>query len=174
MSNEHEKKNLSQSEVNTNVNKGLTNLKILAKIKSNNKLTFSDDQFTIDEWNYIQPLRRWWTQESRTVTISKLEEFINNIFEIIDTVYNSALGTETEDISNSYYVSTATTTFKSENSTILLNFVTEIGNAIIGLNNLKQTYKHDITTVSSLEMIIEKLNVRSKKITGILRVNIGK
>ena len=174
MNNEHEKKNLSESEVNMTVNRGLTNLKILAKIKSNNKLTFTEDRFTIDEWTYTQPLRRWWTQESRSVTINKLEEFINNIFEIIDAIYTSALGVETGDIKNSYYITTASAAFKSENSTILLNFVTEIGNAIIGLNNLKQTYKHDITTVSSLEMIIEKLNVRSKKITGILKVNIGK
>lgn len=174
MNNEHEKKNLSESEVNMTVNRGLTNLKILAKIKSNNKLTFTEDRFTIDEWTYTQPLRRWWTQESRSVTINKLEDFINNIFEIIDAIYTSALGVETGDIKNSYYITTASAAFKSENSTILLNFVTEIGNAIIGLNNLKQTYKHDITTVSSLEMIIEKLNVRSKKITGILKVNIGK
>ena len=61
--------------------------------------------------------------------------------------------------------------FKSENSTILLTFVTEIQNAIIGLNNLKQTYKLDISTVSSLEMIIEKLNVRAKKVTNILTIN---
>ena len=32
------------------------------------------------------------------------------------------------------------------------------------------TYKSDISTVSSLEIIIEKLNVRVKKIAGILQV----
>ena len=166
--------NLSDSEVSLNVNSALTNLKILAKIKSNNKLSFADEQFSIDEWTYTQPLRRWWTQESRSGTIQKLENFINNVFSLIDNIYTSAVGNKAGDIQNSYYTRSAATTFKSENSTILLNFVTEIENAIIGLNNLKQTYKHDISTVSSLEMIIERLNVRSKKITNILQLNTGK
>ena len=36
--------------------------------------------------------------------------------------------------------------------------------------NLKQTYKTDISTVSSLDIIIEKLNVRVKKIQGLLSI----
>ena len=174
MDDDTHRQNLSDSEVTINVNSALTNLKILAKIKSNNKLSFTDEQFSIDEWTYTQPLRRWWTQESRSGTIQKLENFINSVFSLIDSIYTNAIGDEGSNIQNSYYTRSAASTFKSENSTILLNFVTELEHAIIGLNNLKQTYKHDISTVSSLEMIIERLNVRSKKITNILQLNISK
>ena len=61
--------------------------------------------------------------------------------------------------------------FKQENSKLLISFVTEIKNAITGISNLKHTYKKDIATVSSLEVIIEKLSVREKKISEILSVN---
>tara|TARA_B110000211_G_scaffold78923_1_gene92552 strand:- start:1976 stop:2497 length:522 start_codon:yes stop_codon:yes gene_type:complete len=163
------KTNLSNSEMNNDINQCLTNLKILAKIKKNNKLVFFDDKFIIDEWNYTQPLRRWWTEESRSATITHLEAFIQKCFSIIDTIYQNecALNDETT-ISNSYYI--PETAFKEKNSNILLQFITELNNAIDGLLNLKQTYKTDITIVSSLEMLIEKLNVRAKKISGILAV----
>lgn len=166
-------KHLSNSELDTKVNSILTNLKILAKIKTDNKLSFIDGKFVIDEWNYSQPIRRWWTQESRQQTVNKLDDFVTSLFRLIDTIYdNEVSGAPSDDnITNSYYVTNSSNTFKSENSTILLTFITEIQNAIIGLNNLKQTYKLDISTVSSLEMIIEKLNVRAKKVTNILTIN---
>ena len=46
-----------------------------------------------------------------------------------------------------------------------------MNNAASGLGNLKSTYKDDITTVSSLEIIIEKINVRVNKINSILSIN---
>jgi len=161
---------LSNSEVDSQVTKALTNLKIISKIQTENKLTFIKDKPIIDEWNYTQPIRRWWSSESRALTIKKLEDFLVSLFAIIDSIYNNEMDGSTNDITNSYYVATSINTFKEENSTVLLTFVTEINNAISGLNNLKQTYKQDISTVSSLEMIIEKLNVRAKKITNILKV----
>ena len=167
-------KHLSSSELDTKVNSILTNLKILAKVKTDNKLSFTNGQFVIDEWNYSQPVRRWWTQESRQHTIDKLDDFVTSLFRLIDNIYDNAVGANSADdtnITNSYYHTNSSKMFKSENSTILLTFVTEIQNAIIGLNNLKQTYKLDISTVSSLEMIIEKLNVRAKKVTNILTIN---
>ena len=166
---------LSKSEIDNNVTSALTNLKILSKIKTENKISYSNEKFVIDEWDVTQPIRRWWSQESRKITISKLEDFVESLFAIIDNIYNSEIESSNDnDITNSYYTPLAKNTFRAENSTILLTFVTEINNAIVGLNNLRQTYKHDISTISSLEMIVEKMNVRSKKITNILKINKGK
>tara|TARA_B110000971_G_scaffold95638_1_gene98340 strand:+ start:16766 stop:17293 length:528 start_codon:yes stop_codon:yes gene_type:complete len=167
---------LSNSEINGKVTQVITNLKILAKIKTNNKLTYKGDQFIIDEWNYTQPVRRWWTKESRTNTLQKLEEFVESLFNIIGQIYNNEIKNDdvVKDVENSYYAPKANITFQSENSSILLSFVTEMQGAIIGLNTLKHTYKHDITTVSSLEMIIEKINVRVKKITNIMKIHKSK
>ena len=161
---------LSTSEMDTRVNKILTNLKILARIKTDNKLSFAEGQFVIDEWNYSQPIRRWWTKESRRQTIECLDDFVSNLFSLIDNIYDAEMKRDDNTITNSYYIASSALKFKEENSTMLLTFVKEIQNAITGLNNLKQTYKLDISTVSSLEMIIEKLNVRAKKVTNILTI----
>ena len=162
--------NLSNSEIELRISNSLTNLKILSKLRSNNKLSFSNNKFLIDEWTYSQPLRRWWTHESRNNTLSHLETFIGELFKIIDSIYSREVNND--ELVDDYYPDTdSSNVFKEENSKILLQFVTEIGNANIGLNNLKRTYKNDTATVSSLEIIIERLNVRSTKIAGILTLS---
>lgn len=170
MSGENEEiSNLSNSEYNTKTSNALTNLKILAKIKADNKVQCEDGQFVIDEWTYTQGMRRWWNKDSRKITLDALENFISDTFSLIDQIYSDEFTNNRDNnITNSYYVNEA---FKDKNSSILLSFVTEMNNAITGLNNLKHTYRHDITTVSSLEMIIEKLNVRAKKISNLLTVS---
>lgn len=160
--------NLSESEIEAKLSNSLTNLKILSKLKSNNKLSFADNKFLIDEWTYSQPLRRWWSQESRNNTLTHLENFITELFSIIDSIYSREVN-RGNDIDDEYYPDMNTAEiFKKENSKILLQFVTEIGHAITGLNNLKRTYKSDTAIVSSLEIIIERLDVRTRKIAGIL------
>ena len=163
---------LSSSEIDNKVQECLTNLKILAKVQTDNKLSYSEGKFYIDEWSWSQPARRWWYESGRTETIKDLENFIDKVFTTIDAIYNSECNTVPNDIKNSYYINITQkpAVFKEENSNILLQFSTEITNAISGISNLKTTYKSDISTVSSLEIIIEKLNVRVKKIAGILQV----
>ena len=147
----------------------MTNLKILAKIKADNKVQCEEGQFVIDEWNYTQGMRRWWNKDSRKITLESLENFISETFSLIDQIYSDEFTNNKDtNITNSYYVNEA---FKDKNSSILLSFVTEMNNAITGLNNLRHTYRHDISTCSSLEMIIEKLNVRAKKISNLLTVS---
>ena len=157
--------NLSESEIDARIGNSFTNLKILGKLRSNNKLSYTNNKFSIDEWNYSQPLRRWWSHESRSNTLEHLENFVENLFETIDLIYSKEVN---EDIDDDYYQETSNMVFKDENSKILLRFVNEISGAIKGLNNLKRTYKNDTSTVSSLEIIIEKLDVRSRKIAGVL------
>lgn len=164
---------LSSSEIDRKVQECITNLKILAKINIDNKLSSEENKFYIDEWSWTQPARRWWYESGRSETIKDLENFIEKVFTTIDAIYNSECSNPPTDIKNSYYINITQkpAVFKEENSNILLQFSTEITNAIGGLSNLKTTYKSDISTVSSLEIIIEKLNVRVKKIAGILRVH---
>lgn len=164
---------LSSSEIDNKVQQCITNLKILAKLQTDNKLSYEEDKFYIDGWSWTQPTRRWWNESGRTTTIKNLENFIDLVFGTIDAIYNSECNNTVTDVANSYYINITQkpSVFKEENSNILLQFSTEIINAIGGLSNLKTTYKSDISTVSSLEIIIEKLNVRVKKIAGILRVH---
>lgn len=146
----------------------LANLKILSAIKIGQKLGYFQNKFYIDEDSYISSGTRWWNKSSRNETISQLEKFVSNVFKSIDNIYSNEA-----NIKNNYYTDIVgvSKTFKEENSTILLTYNSEINNCIKGLSNLKQTYKDDISTVSSLDIIIEKLNVRVKKIQGLLQID---
>ena len=154
----------------------MTNLKILSSIKVGNKLSYEKTTkvFVIDEWTYKQPFVRYYYNESRKATVKHLEEFVSEVFSAIDAVYSSEVSEPYNNVQNTYYtdVTKSKSVFKEENSTLLLSYVSEIQNCISGSNNLKQTYKEDITTCSSIEIIVEKLNVRVKKIQNILSVKL--
>ena len=172
------KDNLSSSEMEQLNDYSMTNLKILSNIKVGNKICYdkSGDRFVIDEWTYAQPFTRWWNDEGRKVTIKSLEKFVNKVFEAINHIYSSEISEPYADVKNTYYTDLTQThrVFKEHNSTLLLSFINEMQNCSTGLSNLKQTYKDDIAIVSSLDIIIEKMNVRIKKIHNILQVNFSK
>lgn len=165
---------MSSSEIDLKNDHCITNLKILSKLKVGDKLCFDQrvQRFYIDEWSVTQPLTRWWSSEGRIPTIKSLEDFVAIVFKTIDNIYNNEVTEPYGDVQNTYYTDIVgkATVFKEENSAILLSFVNEMRNAIGGIGNLKQTYIDDVSTVSSLDIIIEKLNVRVKKIQGILQI----
>ena len=166
--------NMSSSELDKKTDYCLTNLKILAKIKVGDKLCFDEQLqlFVLDEWSYTQPLTRWWSSDGRKPTIKSLDEFVNVVFKTIDNIYSNEVAEPYNDVKNTYYASMTNSNhiFKEENTNLLLSFITELRNAISGISNLKQTYNNDVGTVSSLDIVIEKMNVRVKKIQGILQV----
>jgi hypothetical protein len=165
---------ISSSELDHKTDYCLTNLKILAKIKVGDKLCFDEqlEHFVIDEWAWSQPLARWWAAEGRKSTIKSLDEFITIVFKTIDTIYCNEVSEPYNDVKNTYYTSITQTNhiFKEENTNLLLSFISELRNAISGISNLKQTYNTDVGTVSSLDIVIEKMNVRVKKIQSILQI----
>lgn len=171
--------NLSNSELEKVTDKCFTNLKILANIQPGNKLYYNEElkQFDIDQAGTLgfvtQGASRWWYAQSRTTTIQNLENFSSKMMKTIDSIYNSEVSSSSSGIQNTYYsnITNPKIIFKEENSNLLLTYIKEISNAVRGLNNLKQTYVDDISTVSSLDIIIEKMNVRVKKISNILQIN---
>ena len=165
---------LSASELDNQVDYCQTNLKILSKVKVGDKLCFDpeNNKFLIDAWSCTQPLMRWWGSEGRKPTIKSLEDFINSVFKTVDSVYSSEISENYSDVQNTYYTNVANIAlvFREENSALLLMFINEMRNAIGGINNLKQTYISEVATISSLDIVIEKMNVRVKKIQGILQI----
>ncbi len=160
-------------EVDNDIQECMTNLKILGRIEPKDKLEISDNTFYINKKERTQGLKRWWSNGNRKETIKSLEEFIAKLFKTIDTIYNTELSKSNSGMSNNYYtnLNSKPDVFKQQNSNLLIAFTNEINKSITGITNLKQTYKKDIGIVSSLEIIIEKLSVREKKITEILTVN---
>ena len=160
------------NDIDNNVQLCITNLKILGCIKPKDKLYYIENNFYIDKKKTGQSIKRWFYNGNRKGTISNLETFTALLFNTIDSIYNSECSNDNKSMTNYYHsLDSKPVVFKQENSKLLISFVTEIKNAITGISNLKHTYKKDIATVSSLEVIIEKLSVREKKISEILSVN---
>jgi len=150
----------------------LTNLKILSNIKPNDKLTIVDNIFSIDSPYIVQGIYRWWNQDSRNNTILEIERLINNAFKIIDTIYCSELNTFTSKNNNYYYKqSNAEKYFQTENSQQLQIFSSELTNTIKGLQHLKLTYKQDISMCSKIDIVIDKIHIRIKKINQLLTIS---
>ena len=121
-----------------------------------------------------QGVVRWWYSDSRDESIKNLEAIINDTFNLIDSVYLSEVGGSSEsDIENNYYYkhSLPKDYFKSENSQQLQTFSIELKNSIKGLENLKLSYKDDISVCSRIDVLIEKINIRIKKVNGLLTIN---
>ena len=151
----------------------LTNLKIISNLKPNDKLTIDDNILIIDRPYYYQGVTRWWNQDSRTGTMLELEKIVNDTFNIIDNIYTSELQSKTgTTVSNNYYYkrSIPESYFKNENSQQLQSFSSELSNAIKGLQNLKLTYKNDISICSKIDVMIEKITIRIKKINSLLTI----
>lgn len=163
---------ISEQELERRKDTCLTNLKILSKIKQGDKLLYNNSTFVIDAWTYTQPLYRWYYAESRNTTIRNLEDFTDTLLNTIDIIYTNEF--QQPSLDSIYYTKvlpTAIPAFKEGNSNILLTFVSDMRNAMEGLSNLKQTYRNDISTVSAIDVLIEKINIRIKKISSILSID---
>ena len=168
----NENKNENENAIIT-VESILTNLKIISNLKPNDKLTIKDNILVIDQPYYYQGVTRWWNQDSRTGTMAELEKIVNDTFTIIDNIYTSELQSKTgSSIDNNFYYkrSIPESYFKNENSQQLQSFSSELSNAIKGLQNLKLTYKNDISICSKIDVMIEKITIRIKKINSLLTI----
>jgi hypothetical protein len=142
----------------------LENLTILSTIENGDKISWYEDKFFVYKWDYYQGLRRWWNSETRNNSITKLEEFIEDVFKTIDFIISSEIPNSN---ANSYYIrnkNKKVTSLKDETKEKLKIIVDRLLNSLNGLQNLKQTYENDLSVCSSIDILIEKINVRTKKI----------
>ena len=131
--------NLSQK---ANLENVLTNLKIIAKVSPNDKLTVIDGILVIDPPQWGQGMVRWWRLDSRNNSMSEIEKLIEDSFTIIDNIYSSEvmINSGTDIKNNFYYKRTIPQTyFETENSHQLQTFSVELTNSVKGLQNLKLT-----------------------------------
>ena len=150
------------------------NLKIISNIKPNDKLVKHGDTIKIDTPYIYQGISRYWNGDSRKDSLSHIEELVINTFTQIDLIYGNEIEQRTGGLSgtNNYY-SQGQSYFETENTQKLQIFSNELKNVISGLSNLKQTYNTDISICSRIEVVIEKINLRIKKIQELFHINIS-
>lgn len=120
-------------EEDINIDEIILNLKMISKIKQNNKMIIVNGIINVDA-RVLQPLLRWYTSDTREDTIAFITNIINSALSIVGD----------ERLSNHIY----------DKSTINQ----ELMNTIQGLDNLSATYKIDNLMVSKIDILREKIN----------------
>ena len=147
---------ITQKFIDTNI----LNLKIISKIKENDKLLANKELLEIDSPNLFQSVNRWYNNENRNITIDKLNEILEGTFKITDNLLKN---TQKNKNKNS---------LEENSSQIFQNLILEMRNSLVGLENLKKTYSNDILISSQLDLLNNKLNSRIEKMGKLFVINI--
>ena len=139
----------------------LLNLKIISNIKENDKLNSLGKIVKINQPYMLQGLERWYNKESRDNTVEKLDSIVNNSFELTEIILAREKDENEDDKS-----------LKENNNQIFQNLLYEMTNSLLGLENLKKTYKDDITISSKLDIIIKKMFNRIEKMNKLFSIKI--
>lgn len=115
----------------------LINLKVLALLEKNQKISINDNLIVIDYNTLFQGLRRWWYESNREKTIIFIDNLINNL----DTDYKKLIKKK-NTVSNNKLINTIQLYLR---------------NCIDGLENMKYTYKDDKENSNKLDNIILKI-----------------
>ena len=115
----------------------LINLKVLALLEKNQKISINDNLIVIDYNTLFQGLRRWRYESNREKTIIFIDNLINNL----DTDYKKLIKKK-NTVSNNKLINTIQLYLR---------------NCIDGLENMKYTYKDDKENSNKLDNIILKI-----------------
>lgn len=138
----------------------LINLKILSKIRSNEKLLVNEKLLNIDN-SYFQFLTRWWREESRHKTINYINHVIAEAFRFCDSTINSELNKISED-----------PIFDEDNAVILQRITQELHNCLGGLVTIKITYSEDSLIQSQLDLLMENIRNKVQWNNKLLKLNV--
>jgi len=121
----------------TEIDKIILDLQIIKQIRENDKLALIKDlgsqTISVDNYNYLSGISRWYNGYNRTTSIKYLEELTIKI-ENISKLLNEGSHTEINKL-------------LSKN----------LEDSKIGFENLKKTYETDSINHAKLNIIIEKL-----------------
>lgn len=140
------------------MNNIFVNLKIISKVKPNDKIYLNNDNFISIEYDsFLQGILRYIFKNSRSKNINNLNNFYCVVYSYIDELLNSKYLTNNKECDH-----------QNENYINALNSLKEINtyikSSINGLENLKETYINDIVTISKLDIIISKIETYVNRI----------
>ena len=139
----------------------LLNLKIISEIKAGDKISLNDKIINIDRSSYLQFLTRWYNESDRNIGLDHINLIINEAFIITDKILSKEFSQKDQG---------KTSLAHEENSHLLQRFLRELNNSCKGLSNLKNTYSDDITVTSCLELLIEKIKIKTEGFSKVLKI----
>uniref|UniRef100_A0A6C0CM16 Uncharacterized protein n=1 Tax=viral metagenome TaxID=1070528 RepID=A0A6C0CM16_9ZZZZ len=109
----------------------ILNLKMISKIKQNNKLVIINKTLHVDQ-RLLQPVFRWYTADNRYDTVNFITSVINHALDNTLHVKHPVFDVD--------------------------KMKEELLSTIQGLENLSATYKLDNLIVSKIDILIDKIN----------------
>lgn len=122
------------------------NLTVIANISSGDKLII-DDKFLNIDTSMFPSVTRWLKGVNR-----------NNILEFITNVLKEAFEANTKWVAE-------------KNGQMLIRLMSDLKNALKGLNNLKQTYPNDKLVHSEIDVMMENIQTKLHNNSTILQFN---
>ena len=162
--NSDQQDNNSETNIDMSSEMILLNLKIISQIKENEKLNINIDQLSIDN-SKCQFFTRAYYGNSRENTTIMIENIINNALSSTDKILLDAVSND--DVKDDK----RDEILREDPSQLLHRYLLVMSNSIKGLENLKVTYKDDVSVKSKLDLIIEKIKTRIEKINKVLTIN---
>lgn len=149
-------------------NRILTNLKIISKIKVNDKLSLDSDKYIIiNQNNLITSITRYIYSINRNLNIIQLNEIYDDISNLVDGYLCSKYFSYYDHSSNLEYEKYL------DLKNIIENILKDLKESKTGLFNLKKTYSYDILIDSQVDNIINKvdnvINKINKKLNDTLK-----
>ena len=142
------------------IDENILNLKIISKIKENDKLLANKSLLEIDSPHLFQSVNRWYNKENRNITIEKLNNILEGTFKITKILLEKEKDNKEEK------------SLEDNNSQIFQNLILEMKNSLVGIENLKKTYSEDILVSSQLDLLISKLSSRIEKMSKLFTIRL--
>ena len=142
------------------IDENILNLKIISKIKENDKLLANKSLLEIDSPHLFQSVNRWYNKENRNITIEKLNNILEGTFKITKILLEKEKNNKEEK------------SLEDNNSQIFQNLILEMKNSLVGIENLKKTYSEDILVSSQLDLLISKLSSRIEKMSKLFTITL--
>ena len=142
------------------IDENILNLKIISKIKENDKLLANKSLLEIDSPHLFQSVNRWYNKENRNITIDKLNNILEGTFKITKILLEKEKNNKEEK------------SLEDNNSQIFQNLILEMKNSLVGIENLKKTYSEDILVSSQLDLLISKLSSRIEKMSKLFTIRL--
>lgn len=145
------------------------NLKVLQSLDKNQKLISRGQYLNIEPVSIIpEAIRRWQRQDNRNETIKKINLIVNSAIEYIVKIENrrpirsndnkqSAKKHEKREYKEDDNI-LEDELFIVNNDTNKHNMKDYLGNALVGIKNLKETYATCSQTCARIDVIINKIN----------------
>lgn len=148
----------------------LVNLRVISKIKPQDKIDVWDARIYVVTPTYLRSLKRLLCRQNRQTSIDFIRKIINDSIEFSNALMNAKRQEHNSTTQSKSFVTEYNDNISWSNECNLRDLFEELTKCKNGLENLKVTYDDDATSVSQIEVISNNINNQVKAIQKFMAV----